>query len=489
MSLRLRLLVLSLVLVAAGLTIAGFVTYSSLSSFLMKRTDSQLDAAASNAKRVLTAAPTTFDAKELGASAPGIWSQLRSADGSVAVENQGYAWLAKPTSPALPATLPPLAGAGYLGPIARFATPAAQSGSSGFRVMLASSGTGGIFVLAASQQETEQTLHQLLVVEFVAGGIILIIAALGGMWLVKLGLRPLVRIEAAAETIAEENLTERLPGAEASTEVGRLARVLNTMLARLETSFTERKASEERLRQSEERLRRFAADASHELRTPIAAIRAYAELHRRRAGRQPDDSAHVMQRIEYESRRLGRLVDDLLLLTRLDEGRPLDQQPVDVGALAAVATDAATVLDPQRQIDLRVIGSVEVVGDQDRLRQLIDNLLTNVRTHTPPTAPVVVSVWSESATAILEVSDRGPGLSAEDGARVFERFYRADPSRARESGGAGLGLAIVAAITAAHGGTAAVSDHEGGGAVFRITLPLLVDHIPADHIPVDQATR
>jgi two-component system, OmpR family, sensor kinase len=267
-----------------------------------------------------------------------------------------------------------------------------------------------------------------------------------------------------------------LPGATANTEVGRLARVLNTMLTRLEAAFTERKESEERLRKSEERLRRFAADASHELRTPIASVRAYTELYRRRGG-QRDDAGYVIAKIEQESTRLSRLVDDLLLLARLDDGRPLAAEPVDLGALAASAVEAARVLDPDRIIELRVVGSVEVIGDRDRLRQVIDNLLTNVLTHTPAGTPALVTVTSDGGYAVLDVADRGLGLSEDERERVFERFYRADPSRARVSGGAGLGLSILAAIVVAHGGRATVEPRAGGGARFRIVLPALVEPV------------
>ena len=300
----------------------------------------------------------------------------------------------------------------------------------------------------------------------------MLVAALAGTWLMRLGLRPLVKMEAAAESIAEENLAQRLPGDQSKTEIGRLAGVLNTMLSRLEVAFTERRESEDRLRRSEERLRRFAADASHELRTPIAAVRAHAELYQRR-GNNAGDAAPVMAKIEQEATRLTRLVDDLLLLARLDEGRPLAAQPVDLGALVVDAVDAARTLDPGRAVELSVAGSVEVRGDRDRLRQVIDNLLTNVRLHTPPGTPATVSVAATNTEAVIGIADSGPGLSDDDRARVFERFYRADPSRARDSGGTGLGLSIVVAILTAHGGTVGVEPRPGGGTVFRARLPLL----------------
>jgi len=480
MSLRLRLLFVSVALVAAGLAAAGLVTYSMLSSFLQSRTDAQLDAAAGNIRHTIDGLPAgaTIGRQDLASAAPGVWVQLRNSSNAPVVQVDGYSWSSDTATPALPSTLPALRGGGYFGPLARFTTPATQPGVSPFRVLVSTTGHGGTVVVAASEQETDRTLKRLLTIEFISGGLILAIAGLSGLWLTRLGLRPLVRMEAAAENIAEENLAERLPEAAAGTELGRLARVLNTMLTRLEAAFTARKESEEQLRRSEERLRRFAADASHELRTPIASVRAYTELYRRRSG-QGQDAAYVMGKIEHEATRLTRLVDDLLLLARLDDHRPLAEEPVDLGALANDAVDAARVIDPDRPIELWAIGSVEVIGDRDRLRQVIDNLFANVFTHTPAATPVLVTVAAEQTTAVLEVADRGPGLADEQRERVFERFYRADPSRARVSGGAGLGLSIIAAIITAHGGHAAALARDGGGTRFRIELPLLIDS-PAD---------
>ena len=475
MSLRIRLLVVSLALLVAGLTAAGLVSYSSLSSFLHARTDTQLDSAVANVRHVLAALPAgeTISRQDLGAAAPGLWVQLREKDGATLWEIQGYAWTAKPLTPQMPAALPPLLKVDdYLGPSALFSTQAVENTGVQFRMIVSTTPTGQTVVVGASMQETEKTLSRLVMVEVIGGVLILVVAALSGTWLMRLGLRPLVKMEAAAESIAEENLAQRLPGDQSKTEIGRLAGVLNTMLSRLEVAFTERRESEDRLRRSEERLRRFAADASHELRTPIAAVRAHAELYQRR-GDKAGDAAPVMAKIEQEATRLTRLVDDLLLLARLDEGRPLAAQPVDLGALVVDAVDAARTLDPGRAVELTVAGSVEVRGDRDRLRQVIDNLLTNVRLHTPPGTPASVSVAATNTEAVIGIADSGPGLSDDDRARVFERFYRADPSRARDSGGTGLGLSIVVAILTAHGGTVDVEPRPGGGTVFRARLPLL----------------
>src|SRR5207244_4041144 len=222
---------------------------------------------------------------------------------------------------------------------------------------------------------------------------------------------------------------------------------------------------------SEQRLRRFVADASHELRTPLTSIRGYAELFRRGAAEHPDDLETAMRRIEDESARMSVLVDDLLLLARLDQGRPLEQEEVDLVALASDAVDDARAVSPDRPITFQTNGPVTVTGDEARLRQVTANLLANARVHTPEGTRVHVRVESTQEGARLEVADEGPGLDADEAAHAFERFYRADPARARAGGGSGLGLSIVAAIAAAHGGRATLDTGPGRGAIFRVELP------------------
>jgi two-component system OmpR family sensor kinase len=243
------------------------------------------------------------------------------------------------------------------------------------------------------------------------------------------------------------------------------------MLERIQDAFKQRDKTEAELRRSEERLRRFVADASHELRTPLAAVSAYAELFERGARAQPDDLARVMAGVRSETARMGLLVEDLLLLARLDEGRPLERQPVELVRVAAEAVDAARTVDASWPAQVVASQPVEVIGDTSRLRQVIDNLLANVRAHTPSGTRSTVRVAKEGSEAIVEVSDDGPGLSAEQAEKAFERFYRAEVSRSRQHGGTGLGLSIVAAIVGAHGGTVSVSDTDGGGATFTIRLP------------------
>ena len=227
----------------------------------------------------------------------------------------------------------------------------------------------------------------------------------------------------------------------------------------------------DRIEASDKRLRRFVADASHELRTPLTAVRAYAELFARGADKRPDDLARAMTGISRESERMSLLVDDLLLLARLDEGRPLDRKDVELERVVGDAVETARTVEPDRPILLHAQRAV-VIGDPDRLRQVVDNLLANVRAHTPAGSPVAVSVATLNGDAVIVVADSGPGMSEDDVARAFERFYRADASRSRASGGVGLGLSIVAAVAEAHGGTASASSKPGAGTTFRVTLPL-----------------
>ena len=289
------------------------------------------------------------------------------------------------------------------------------------------------------------------------------LAALG-WWLVGLGLRPLERMGRHRRRDRPGDLSQRVEPATSTTEVGRLGLALNGMLHQIEGAFAERAASEARLRQ-------FAADASHELRTPLTSIRGYAELFRRGADQRPEDLAKAMRRIEEEAVRMGVLVDDLLLLARLDQGRPLEQHAVDLTQLARDAVDDARAADAQRNVTLATNGAVTVLGDEQRLRQVLANLLTNAFTHTPEGTPVRVSVVSRPHEAVIEVADQGPGLSEQEQAQVFEQFWRADAARQRATGGAGLGLSIVRAIAVAHGGTVDVASTPGAGATFRVHLP------------------
>jgi two-component system, OmpR family, sensor kinase len=483
-SLRGRLLVALLVLLTCGLAVADLATWTELRSFLLGRVDQQLDSAHRRAEQSATyllgglGDPRARGAgRQFSADTPGVFAQVRDSGNRVVATSAWQGPDAPPGSPRLPERLPDPGGSPHPGDLegASYLTvPAARVGGPDYRVRVSPLPTvGGTLVVAMPLGDVADTLKRLLLVEVLVTGAVLAAALALGLWLVRLGLRPLDDIGATAATIARGDLTGRVARAETRTEVGRLGQALNAMLAQIEAAFTERRASEARLRQSEARLRRFVADASHELRTPLAAIRAYAELFRRGADRHPEDLPRLMSRIESEAARMGGLVDDLLLLQRLDQGRALERRPVDLGAVAADAVEAARAVEPDRPLRLDVTGSVEVLGDQDRLRQVIDNLLANVRTHTPSGAAAAVRVWSQDRTAVVEVADQGPGLSAEQVEHVFERFYRVDSSRSRDAGGAGLGLSIVAAIAYAHGGRAGVRSVNGKGAVFQVELPLL----------------
>ena len=343
-----------------------------------------------------------------------------------------------------------------------------MTGGTRFRVKLEPLRGGQTLVVAAPLRDVADTLHQLLLVEVIVALSVLGAIFVLGLYLVRVGLRPLGRIEHTAAAIAGGDLSRRVENDDPRTEVGRLGGALNAMLGQIEEAFDERTASENRLR-------RFVADASHELRTPLAAVRAYAELFDRGARERPDDLERAMTGIQRESRRMGLLVDDLLLLARLDQGRPLERRPVELDQVAREAVEAARTLDPGREIALDSAGHVEVEGDRERLRQVLDNLLANVRSHTPPGSAAAVRVSNGGDTAVVEVADTGPGMSDEQLAHVFERFYRGDTSRSRDQGGAGLGLAIAAAIAESHGGSATVVNEgrDGGrGLTVRVTLPL-----------------
>jgi two-component system OmpR family sensor kinase len=274
----------------------------------------------------------------------------------------------------------------------------------------------------------------------------------------------LAAIAETAAKIGAGDLTQRIEREDDRTEIGRLGRALNAMLAQIEAGYRAREASERKLR-------RFVADASHELRTPLAAVRAYAELFGRGAAERPADLERSMAGINRESERMSLLVEDLLLLARLDEGRPLEQERVRLDQVAREAIDAARAVEPGRTIEAELEEAV-VIGDHDRLRQVVDNLLANVRAHTPAGTPARVRVAPNGAAALVEVADEGPGLDEEQLEHVFERFFRTDASRARASGGVGLGLSIVDAVVRAHGGEATASSRPGEGTTIRLQLPL-----------------
>jgi two-component system OmpR family sensor kinase len=405
----------------------------------------------------------------------------------------------------------------------KLVTVPAQSGSDTWRVIVEPisyalpTTTGqieqvnGTLVVGADLGNLNATIGGLAATVLIIGLIVVCILAGAIVLVVRASLRPLVDIEVTAGEIAAGHLNRRVPERDPRTEIGSLGRSLNTMLSQIETAFHAQEASEAAAHQSEERMRRFIADASHELRTPVTAIRGFAEYYRQRgglvrhwdrdrdeqagaaesaagaaaakAGLTPRDLDRIMVRVEKEAARMGLLVEDLLLLARLDKQRPLVRQPVDLLSLAADAVGDARLLAPSRTIELSVQAGAAflVIGDEARLRQVIGNLMSNALTHTPDGTPIEVSISSgtldpqagnRTPAVILDVTDQGLGMTQEQARRVFERFYRADQARTRATGGSGLGLAIVRALVVAQGGVASVRTAEGQGATFRIALPL-----------------
>lgn len=286
---------------------------------------------------------------------------------------------------------------------------------------------------------------------------------------IRSGLRPLENIADTAAEIGSGDLTRRIATADPDTELGRLGTALNTMLERLESAFRDKESSEARLR-------RFVADASHELRTPIATIRGYAELFRRGAAERPNHLAEVISRVESEALRMGTLVDELLLLARLDQGRPLERETVELTALATDAVNDARATQPARLIELEHTGPLTVTGDPGRLRQVLANVLSNVLAHTPVDASATVRLHADGEHAVIEVVDTGPGLAEHERARVFERFYRSERARGGDTGGSGLGLPIVESVAIAHGGTVTLTSEKGHGTTVRIALPRPPQH-------------
>ncbi|WP_188187379.1 sensor histidine kinase [Nonomuraea sp. SYSU D8015] len=427
-SLRVRLVAGTVVLVALALVAIGVASLILLRAQLVARADVQLR----------TLAQTRVADDRPARSLPGYVFQVRDATGAVVRGDPGG-----------PPDVPRDEREPY---------------TTGHWRVLVDTRPGGESVVAAMDlREIDATIGLLGVIELLAGGVVVVVLAAAGLVFVRRSLRPLAGIESAARQIADGQLSRRVPDVDPRTEVGRLGAALNDMLARIEAAFAAR-------RESEERMRRFVADASHELRTPVTVVRGYAEHFLRHADSDAD-SDHV-RRIEAEARRMGVLVDDLLLLARLDAERPPERLPVDLLPLAAEVVRDARVLAPERDIGFAFDEDAAYVvpGDAARLGQVLRNLVRNALTHTPPGTAVDVRARAEDGHAVVEVSDRGPGLTEDEAARVFERFYRAPGARSRD--GSGLGLAIVQAVVAAHGGSVGVASAPGRGTTFSVRLPL-----------------
>jgi two-component system, OmpR family, sensor kinase len=352
-----------------------------------------------------------------------------------------------------------------------------------WRAMTVRGTNGELITVAIDLSDVQSTVTALILSQVGIGLAVLLVLGVAGYAVVHRSLRPLAEVEETAAAIAAGQLDRRVPQRDPRTEVGRLSLALNGMLAQIQRAVASSESSADAARTSEDRMRRFITDASHELRTPLTTIRGFAELYRQGAAR---DVEMLMSRIESESRRMGLLVEDLLLLARLDAQRPLDQHRVDLLTLATDAVHDAQSIAPARSIHLEVFdgpGTPEVLGDEARLRQVLGNLVANAVQHTPEFAGITVRVGTKDDDAVLEVCDEGPGMSREDAQRIFERFYRADSSRARTSGGTGLGLSIVDSLVYAHGGTVGVTTAPGQGCRFTVHLPRIAE---APHVDDDE---
>jgi two-component system OmpR family sensor kinase len=329
-------------------------------------------------------------------------------------------------------------------------------------------GGGKTVVAAVSLGPTATVLSRLSKLNALVGVAVIAVSALVAAVVLTFSLRPLRRIADTADAIAAGSMSERAPTAPRRGEIARVGAALNRMLDEIQAAFAQRDATESRLR-------RFLADASHQLRTPLTSIRGYAELFGRGAQRRPEDLAGAMRAIEHEAARMAQLVDDLLLLARLDDERPLAERPVTLDDVVGAAVQAATVVAPTRPLQCELERPIEVLGDAERLRQVVDNLLANARRHTPAGTPVSVALSRDGEEAVLTVADAGPGIPRAERDRIFDRFFRPDGARSRDRGGTGLGLAIVHAIVTAHHGQVSVRDAQPHGAVFEVRLALAGD--------------
>jgi two-component system, OmpR family, sensor kinase len=493
-SLRTRLLIATSVVALLALVIADVTVYTSLQSYLYSQIDTTLEIAQQSLQVVANPPPpaspsgssssSTPDKAPTGASfcaggresAPGMFievigSNRKSVDGdkcpAFTAGNKSY-------SPNLTTVVTAAFRANsFDSPSAAklLTVPSTVADGPLFRVRVSRLMDDNYLVVADPLSGISNTLGQLRLVELSVTGGALIVSVLLGLWLVRVGLRPLRDVVRTAEAISEGDLVHRVPNANAETELGHVAMALNIMLERIEAGFVE-------LQTSENRLRQFVSDASHELRTPIAAVSAYAQLFKYGALRDEAEMDRVMAGIENETSRMGRLVEDLLLLARFDERKGIDPEFVELVGLTLEAAETARILGPEWPVAVVADDVVEVLGDPMALRQVIDNLLKNVRAHTPSGTQSTVHVYRENGEAVIELEDEGPGFPEGDAKWLFERFVRADSSRSRDTGGAGLGLAIVSTIVKAHGGHVEAHNGAAGGAVFRIVLPLLAKSEP-----------
>ncbi len=462
-SLRVRVMAAAALLVALTSLVTGLLGTALLRSYLYSRADAQLRHFAAVACRVLERSDRPVRPAGSQQTLPTQFLvEVVSADGQVR----------RAETPLDDAGGPRLSAA-RLRDGSPFTAPTAGTPAHSWRVLVKPLSGGRHAIIAFSLDNLNSTVTRLELADALAGTIAIAALAAIGLPLVRASLAPLSRIEATAAAIAGGDLSRRIEHPSRGTEVGRLADALDTMLGRIEAAYRARAEGEARALESEDRMRQFVADASHELRTPLTSVLGLAEFGLQQGDTaSPDKLQRLMTLIRHEASRMGRLVDDLLMLARLDTDRPLDRRHVDLASIGAQAVQAARVVSPDRPITLLADDPVIVYADTERLRQVIDNLIANAAQHTPPRSPVIVSVAGTSGIGEIIVADNGPGMTAEQAAHVFERFYRTDDARTRARGGTGLGLSIAASLAAAHGGDITVDTRPGEGAAFHVRLPL-----------------
>jgi two-component system OmpR family sensor kinase len=484
MTLRRRLVVTIVAVVAVGLVVVDLITLTSLHSFLYGRVDSQLTTAAHQVAALAVrdeerGLPMTADQVRERVSPDVYVIVLDQTDRPVVVKPSGSSLQADP-SPRLPNPLPvrPLSPGTDVDQPSQAYRPASSAidvssniisrqhhhsvGGPEYR-LLAVSIPGRTVVVATRLDSVTATLDSLRAIEagLTVGLLALLVVLI--VVIVRRGLRPLEDMSAEADAIAAGDLTRRVQPSDGTTEISRLGRALNGMLAQIETAFAQRAGSEERLRS-------FLADASHELRTPLTSIQGYAELLRKDALPDAASRDRALRRIEQEATRMGVLVGDLAVLAREGEGPALQLIRVDLAAVAAAVADDARMFDETRTLEFEGAGPVPVLADPARLEQLVHNLVGNALAHTPPGTPVRVMVAAEGDRAVLRVRDQGPGMDAEQAERVFDRFYRG--STANRDSGSGLGLFIAASLARTFGGEASVESAPAAGSTFTVVLPL-----------------
>jgi two-component system OmpR family sensor kinase len=471
LSLKTRLVLGVVSLLVLALLTIDLVMYASVKTFLYDRIDNELrdgDRAALSALNASIAVrrggPSHFDNSHPPSLPQGTYAAVIDPNGNTVTELVFTFPGQTPTAarPVIPSSLPE---PGAAAPV--IATVEGRRGVDHYRLLIEPLAVppGDYLALGIPLTDVEPVVQQLVQLELLSGALVVLATAVLSLLIVRIGLLPLTHMAGTAAAIAQGDLSRRVEPASPKTEIGRLGLALNAMLTKIEAAFVERN-------ESNQRLRRFVADASHELRTPLTSIRGYAEMLRRGAEKRPADSALARRRIEEEAVRMTALVDDLLLLARLDQGRPLASERVDLKAIVDDAQADALVLAPTRSIHLDAPSKVFVTGDETRIRQVIGNLVRNALVHTPTGTAVEIDLDTRNGAAVISVVDHGPGLPPGAQDHIFEPFFRADDGRSRDKGGSGLGLSIVAAVVAAHSGTVRSESTPGGGATFVIELPI-----------------